>query len=441
MTKIEHIIKSKKFEHCMLFCLLGYAMFKISYRPLNDIFQTILLLGFFVSIYYDRAFIKKDPMVKLFGLALIVQIAAWVNGTYFTPYTPELSFRGLPQLFAFIPIAYFLKGNPKYIIWTLVAFCLGGILTVFIHNSTETLHLLELGLFHDKRINLLLNHSNHPGLLGGSLLLIAILLFTIIWQLAANQQTSNGTLFLLFVVTLCSFIMGVIYVYISQARTTYLALFVTIICTPLIYHLLRLNIKKIITRALPITLLMLIASALIGNIPNVHKRLFAEQQVWQQLVEGELTDIKKSSIGFRIRFWLGAKEQLQKSPILGFGDTVAGAYSQNESKYISKSQKLHYRFIHNGHLEILLAFGFLGLFVLWGSYFFLLRTTLKVQPEYQYFVIISTIALTLYLFISNSFESYYIYKQGIFIHNIFFGCIYTLSIFQNCKNSKNRLII
>lgn len=429
---MENLVRSKKFEYFALFCLLGYAAFKISYRPLNDVFQTLFILCFALSAFYDRDFLKKDPMVKLFGIALIVQLAAWINGTYFTPYTPRLSLNGLPQLFFFIPIAYFLKGKPRYIIYTLIAFCLGGILVLFTRNGSDAFHLLELGLLKNRRINLLFNNSNHPGLLGGTLLLTSIALLTISWMLIKNNVQKIKIAFIV-LISLITLFFGVSYVYISQARTTYLALFVTLVFTPLIYHLLQLNAKKLLMRALPITAIMVLLSVWVVNVPNIHKRLFTEQHVWQQLFEGNIESIQKSSIGFRIRFWRGAKDQIEHYPLLGLGDTKAAGYSQDQSKYISKREKKHFRFMHNGHIELLLAFGLLGLSVIWGTYVYLVKSSYRASTNHQWLLTTSAIALTLYLFATNGFESYYIYKQGIFIHNLLIGCIYSIAMYMNSR--------
>lgn len=60
-SKITHLIEHKMFETFMFINILGYALFKISYRPLGDIFQSFIVLGFLLFLFCD---FKKRSKTK-----------------------------------------------------------------------------------------------------------------------------------------------------------------------------------------------------------------------------------------------------------------------------------------------------------------------------------------------------------------------------------------
>ncbi|SMB78573.1 O-antigen ligase [Pasteurella testudinis DSM 23072] len=433
MVFLNEILKNKIFEYAMFLSVLGYALFKIANRSVGDVFLTLLFLGTLFSFIINWRILIKNKILWLFALALITQIVSWLHGLYFTPYTPIYSpFKPLANLFYFFILAYWIRGNPYYIFSTLSAYCLGVILACFLHSSAPIDEFL-LGLS-GQRVDFGITDANHTAALAGAAVLAAgFMLYTFFKQVKNYLAPGYRYSYLLFLIIIL--IINLLLVYMTLSRAAWLALFIVLLMT--MVFLLANNIsfnKKSFLKILIILVGFISVTYSVIRLPQIHSRVFEEREVIVSILDKTPGEIAGSSIGNRIKFWYSAIDWVKKYPLLGLGDRDAREFIIQESPYLSQEIKDEFKHLHNGHIEILVSYGLLGLGVVWGIFIIILTEAFTLKSKYKSYAVYAMVIFILYYFTINVFESFFMFKSGELIQTVILGCLYSMCLKQKLSH-------
>lgn len=417
----------------MLFNIVGYVMFKLAYRDIGDLFQAILLLGTIISIIISGFKLHKDIIFRCFLISLIIPVISWVNSIIYIPdlarKSPEIN--ALYHFFTFWPIAYWVRGNRRYITVVLFGFCIGVILTCYSH-SNMVIELLD-GL-RGQRVDFNVVNAQHPSLLSGfSLIICLFYAFKIIKMRQYNLISilKNSSIIFLSIIFLLILL-------VTQTRQVWLALVSTLLIIPAAYNLystIKINKKKILTIYLLIILILISFSSI--NIVN--KRLKLDIDNIKKIACMNFANITSgNSSRIRVQLWHEGVEWIKKRPLLGSGDH-SRALVVSQSQYLSESIKHKINHLHNSHIETMVSYGIIGsLFVYFVMLYPVMLLLHNKQKDIDDFKTLA-IAFTVYWMIVNIFESYFYAKSGELLLSVYLSVIYSFNFadIKYCNNDSN----
>ncbi|MDD9196680.1 O-antigen ligase family protein [Aliivibrio sp. S3MY1] len=438
-SKLSYLVNSTKFSAFMLLCLFGYALLKSASRVNGDVFQSFFVFGTLLALYVERKHIFKDKMLISLFLALILQILSWINATIQIPQLAQATpdFGTLANMFFFIFIAYWLKGQSKsvYLLWVMMI--IGFILSFYIHSNNFTQDLLNGS--HGQRIDFNVNNAQHPALWSG-IAFILLSYFSIKHSYLAFT-TNKKKKHLLIVSGLTALNLFFVFILFStQTRQVFLGLIIASIIGTISYVLIQKN-KPSLKLILPLILVSLIALFSVSNIPSLEKRTVNEENTYEAVLSGDINKVPYNSSGIRIHIWYEALGWIKERPILGSDQDV-----RDDVIYLSTRIPKHVRntinHLHNSFVEVTLSYGILGLAIILFMFYWLLHSTAKLAPlgTFNEARLIALLFLV-YWFVVNNFESYLFSTTGLLVHNIMFGSIYTFYLTEQLKNNKNETAI
>ncbi len=425
----------------MLFCLVGYALLKSASRVYGDVFQTTFVVGTVIAIYLERRHIFKDKMLLCLLWALVLQILSWINATIQLPQLaqPTPDFGNLANLFFFIFIAYWLKGNIKsvYILWATML--VGFILSFYIHSPHFIQDLVQGA--NGRRIDFNVNNAQHPALWSGIAFLLLSYFIVKISYISLFKKKKKNIIIITFLLLFNSFFIFVIFA--TQTRQVFLGIITSGVFGPIIFILSQRNRLSLKIMA-PLTMVLIILLFTINNtkvLDGLEKRTSRENNTYQALLSGNIDKVPYNSSGIRINIWYEAIGWIKERPILGSDQDVRDDVIKL-SKRIPRNIKNKIFHLHNSFIEVTLSYGLLGLFTILFMFYWLLKSTSQLTPKGK-FNEIKLIALIflIYWFVVNNFESYFFSSTGLLVHNIMFGTIYTFYFTQQLDKERNETII
>ncbi|MUK67931.1 O-antigen ligase family protein [Aliivibrio fischeri] len=438
-SKLSSIINSKKFSIFMLFCLFGYALLKSASRVNGDVFQSFFVFGSLLALYVERKVIFKDGMLILLLLSLILQVLSWINATIQIPQLAQTTpdFGNLANMFFFIFIAYWLKGQKKsvYLLWIMML--IGFILSFYIHSTNFIQDLLNGS--HGQRIDFNVNNAQHPALWSGiATLLLSYFTIKHIY-LAFQSGKRNKHLSISAILTFVN-LFFIFIIFATQTRQVFLGLIVTSIIGPVSYILIQKN-KPSWKLILPLVLITLISLFTISNIPSLEKRTANEENTYKALLSGDINQVPYNSSGVRINIWYEALGWIKERPILGSDQNIRDDVISLSTR-IPKKVRDTINHLHNSFFEVTLSYGVVGLALILFMFYWLLHSTSKLAPLGQFNEIrLIALLFLIYWFVVNNFESYLFSTTGLLVHNIMFGSIYTFYLTEQLKNKGNETTI
>ncbi|OBT24265.1 hypothetical protein A9262_19855 [Vibrio splendidus] len=447
------------FSLIMLISILGYFMFKTSYRYLGDVFQALLYLGTLGALYLHKVNIFKCRIVQLFLLSIFLQTISWYNLHLLDPtYPNELSLTWLGYLFIFFTVALWLKGNQKKINATMLAFVFGTILTCLLHS--KNIHADYLKVISGIRTDYHFMNANHSA----ALLATSLVIVTYMTSKLASNIKYMGLLFLLSAI-IVFLLMG------TQSRSAYVALVIPF--TILVYYSSK-NTKKNLAFTISIVLLA-IGSFIYSSMPRVSSEAEVFQKKYEQNVEvnneklrpitakpklslaqksaefnqePELVEhfslreniVKKldhvsdnipyTPVGYRFHFWIDTVKQSLYNPIFGLGNN-ANKYILEHSDHKKIYKKKKFKHLHNSYMEIVASYGLLGIVLVGYLYFYVFKVGMKDGGRET---LVLAICLYSLLGVINLFESYIFVKSGVLIHTLTLGILYSYKFKGDVEN-------
>lgn len=429
---MKHIFEHKYYASFMLFFTLAFSLLFLATPNVAKVFQVLLIVGSLPIFFYHRDTIFKDPMIKLLGLIIICQLLSWVYSIY---YQPDIANSGpkidrLAKLFSFVFIAYWLKGKISNVYFLWVSLVVGFVLGCIVQG--DFIQEILLG-FNGERVDFNIKNAQFTSMFAGISLLIVIHLITQRQRLFSTY--SEGIVFTLSAILVTLGGLLAFMIIITQSRQVWLALFVTALIAPLYTQYLYPSKKRKTIMASYLAIIILGFSLTQTNI--VQERLARESQTIDAILAGDTQNIPMSSMGIRVNSWLEAINWIKKSPWVGHDNAAIGQVIQ-QSKLFTPELKLMFNHLHNYHIEVLVAYGFLGLTLVYLVYAWLIRSLMiqkNQNSELTPLLLFSLIFVT-YWFIVNCFETFNGRSMGVYVHNVMFAGFYTFYL-TNALNNKD----
>lgn len=378
--------------------------------------ESVFLLCFVIAWFKE-----PDPAVKwhkvfLLFLAFVV-LQVWVHFFAIERF-PEVSdgqikaARHMTKLFLCIAVAWWLRGSINAAKYLLFIFLAGIVVSLVINSNTET----WLAGLSGKRVDFGYTNAQHTAFYLGLLLIMGGGWLVKCLRCSANKPEWGGAL----VLTL----LGLVGVVVTQTRAVWLALTV-ILLSLMVIGLCRFAKQRqrrwLRTKLLfPVVALVgVLTLTVITMVPVIEKRLLDEQDVIETIGQGNLDDVPLSSIGIRVHTWVYGWERVKERPLTGWGPRSRNSLI-DEGPFPDWLKDMFGHF-HNVYLEILLAYGVLGLAALFGLTVMILRGTVMLLREGHQYLGMGMLMSWVFFFIINLFESYLIFSSGMYFFIIFGG--------------------
>ena len=470
MNKFNYSLKNKEyFSLMMLFSIIGYFMFKTSYRYAGDVFQTIIYLGTLVALYINRINIIRFRVIQLFIASLIIQIMSWYSLYLLDPeYTNALSLSWLGYFFIFFVIAYWLKGDANKINTTLFAFSIGAILTCLLHSNNiySDLYKITKGI----RVDYNFMNANHSA----ALLSASLLIITYIVSKAKVSIIKIIPLLVLATLTII-LLMG------TQSRSAYFSLVIPL--TILSFTSFRKSKFNFFFTC--VISLLTFSSFIYSSLPRVSSEAKILQDTYVQGVESNAIDrrfsidetnsakentlhdkpesnevmvpaypkensdsrltlrektinrldsisanIPNTNVGIRALSWIDTIKQSLFNPTLGLGNN-ANTYILDHSNHASVYHKYNIRHLHSSYMELIASYGLVGIILLVYLYSHVFNIAIN-RASHEIFIF--AICLYSFLGVLNLFESYLFVKSGVLINTLVLGVLYSYNFKGDIEN-------
>lgn len=388
----------------------------------------------FILCFIIAWFKETDPAIKWNKVfLLLIAFVALQVGVYFFAVErfPDVAdeqvkaARHMTKLFLCIAVAWWLRGSVNAAKYLLLVFIAGIVVSLVINSSVETWSAGLAG----SRVDFGYTNAQHIAFYFGLLLIMGLgWLFKCMAISAVKSE---------WVVALALTVLGVAGVFVTQTRAIWLAL--ALIFSGLIFLSLLLLLKhrrrdwlrpKLL---LPFVALVGVLAFTVSTIaPVIEKRLLKEQEVIEAIIAGKMEDVPFSSIGVRVHTWAYAWEKFQERPLTGWGAKSRGALIE-EGPFPDRLKKKFGHF-HNSYLELLLAYGVLGLTAIAILTAMVLKGTIMLlntaHKHWGRGLFISWV----FFFIINFFESYLIFNSGMYFFIVVGGV--GMSFYMFGKNEK-----
>jgi len=426
---LKNTLENRYYSSFMLLIIFCYAFFNIKFHRLGDIFLGLILIGSLPIFVIHKNKIFKDPIIIVFVLILIVQILSWINSIVYVPEfadeVPKLDRLG--KLFVFFFIAYWLKGNLKNITFLWLFFIFGFIFAIVMnldHNA-----LVEL-MQNQQKVDFGIKNSQFDSMFAGTSLLMSLSFFYI--TIKSSKFSNKLKISLLLVISILILLFTYL-VLVTQSRQVWLGLISVAIVGPISYLVINKgkNLKFILISSLVIIGVLF----LISTTTIVQKRLLQEQNVVYSILDKNKA-IEMTSIGVRINSWLAAIDWIKRHPVIGL-DSEAISEVINQSERFDDNLKKKYGHLHNFFIETLVAYGFIGLFLIIALYYFIIKSTQtsSISEDERKYYLLASICFATYWLVINNFETFNSRLLGVFAHNIIFASFYTFHITNYLKQN------
>ncbi|REC94276.1 O-antigen ligase family protein [Kushneria indalinina] len=408
-------------------------------RSLEPLLMLTYLIALLVQPQRLQSF--RDPLWLLFGLWLALQLITLPPAMAMFPDYAEdqiKSMRGLSKVFLILPIAWLMAGSTRIALWTLSALIVGMMVgSMLTGESPATLaHYIEAGT----RPTLGFKNWQHAGVCAG-VILIAQACFG--WRFFIQtddwspwQRWLTRALFVL--VAFWALTAWAI----TMTRSAWLGIGVVslVALAGLLVllakgHLNSATAKKRIAWALTLSVLaILLMGLLFGS--QVVSRILVEHNVLLEILDGDLSNVPPSSIGFRIHAWHYALQLIAEQPWFGWGPKshiplLLQSTNPVESTTLGAISARHnLTHFHSSYFTVLVANGITGFTVFLAT---VVTIGVSAYRSWRRGDMPSDVMIFLSLFfifwaIVNLFESYMAYRTGVYVIGAVGGMAYTYSM-------------
>lgn len=409
MQTNKKLIERSLISLTILFSCLFYFFYLISEKASDISLALLILASVAYTLKYNKNLLNNKLIILSFITVLYLYSSTLIRIEVFNQparlkYTQVLA---LFFIFIFIGQAFsLLKNHKNLLIYSLLAGTLFFLLINFNFNEW-------INAFNGRRVDFSIKNAQHSGVI---FLLLAI---TSLFLLKATNKYLAYTFAVLFFILMLF----------TQVRALILGLSVS----SFIYLLISIYLKnKKIIINISLTLLLIILLLFAFQKENISNRMSTQSYDLQALsLYLEQNKIKPTSTVVRVVSWEIGYQWFLEKPIFGHG---AGALKHliDNNTVFKKTFKGKFGHLHNTYLEILIAYGVIGL----ALYLLIIGTLVFKFLSRVYLINNNLLQNNHFLFfifyfppwiIANFFESYFFYPSGIIINSFLFGYLYYIA--------------
>lgn len=334
--------------------------------------------------------------------------------------------RHIAKLFLCIAVAWWLRGSVKAAKYLLLVFIAGILVSLALNSSVEEWRMGLAG----RRVDFGYTNAQHIAFYFGLLLIMgASWLF---------KCMSTGAAKYAWAIALALTVLGVAGGFVTQTRAVWLALgliFLGLMVMGLLHLLKQRRLGWLCPKLLlPCVVLVGVVAFTVSTIaPVIEKRLQDEQEVVEAIAAGKMVDVPFSSIGIRVHTWEYALDKIQERPLTGWGAKSHGALI-DEGPF-PDWLKVRFGHFHNSYLELLLAYGVLGLAAIAILTAMILKGTVTLLNTPHKHWGMGLLISWAFFFIINVFESYLIFNSGMYFFIVVGGVGMSFYMFGKNENT------
>lgn len=380
----------------------------------------IMLITFFAAIPAMPRPVRRDPawwfLYGGFALAFLTYATSNIQfPEYAEPY-PKLDVMG--SLFLFFPIAWWLRGNTRYVTIVYAMALVGFGLALLRFGSSADL----VRAFDGARPTFGFRQQ-HAAVFFGT----ALLGWVVFARRLVIGETHRATI-------LRGLGWSVVFVLVAggalvtQTRAVWLGLTAATVVLIGLHLALHKRLFSLRNGALAATALVVLISAglMSGAGQIIADRVSAERPVVNQILSGDIEDLPYTSIGIRIHLWAEAWRWIEQRPITGWGYTGKKRVI-DESPRFSPEFKDTFGHLHSSVFGMWVTFGLLGLALLaWLAVWIGITTWRSWRAgRMPYDVFLFGMGFFPYFLVINQFESYLIWGTGVYLMAVVAGTLYS----------------
>lgn len=386
--------------------------------------ENLMVLIFFVSAWSQRQRLKTDLIFRLMLLAVLIPLGLYAVNLLID-YESTQRYRSLNDLikfFLFLPLAWWIGGSRVGAArMFLLAFL--GLLTALALDPNLGQNLENLWAM--QRIDFDIHNAQHGALFSGLTIIYCFIIFFLHEHGALSARTR--------VLLLLPCLVGVAGILGTQTRATYLGLFACALIAVFLWIRRNALSRHYSYPGVKILAFLAVLTALVVGLGKdiEHGRFASDRADIQTLLTGDLNDIPFSSVGVRIHSWAESLKWIAERPVTGWGHKARVDVIE-QADHFPENIRNSFGHLHNGYLEIMLAFGATGL-VFVGIFWIVLlqRIRLAASSELYAFALYGSV----FFLVANLFESLFFYWSGLFAMSLFFAGGYGQYLAKNLAES------
>nr|WP_297458408.1 O-antigen ligase family protein [uncultured Halomonas sp.] len=382
------------------------------------------LLGLISLLVWGNG-LRKSAALWLLLAAIAVQILSWSLGYLHHPQwvadNPQID--RLAKLFIFIAVAWWLGGSTRntLIVWSLAL--LAFFIALFFRGGG--LAEWQLGL-QGYRVDFNIRNAQHT-----AMFFATGLLGLVAFAYRCVHSSAGRLVVWRLAIWLLALIVCIAGLFVTQTRAIWLALAISLPIMAVLW--LRFALRKHGARRLRrrllvgVVLLGIVAVAASGLFhETIGRRMDIQGPVIDKVLEGQFEELPLTGAGIRIQTWYAATQWIAERPVVGWG-AKGRSLAIDETEWLSDWVKDHFGHLHNFFLEILVAYGLLGLAVIGALAAWVGRATWLawrggVLPGDM---ALFSVGFFIYWLIVNQFESYNSFWTGVYVQNLVLGGLIT----------------
>lgn len=416
MDVMHFSLKTRKEKNYWLgwFAISIYAFFWLIDLDISRAGESLFILCFVIAwLAEPDKRLKWHRVFLLFLAFLCLQAGVYFFAVERFPEFDQMNAsRHMAKLFLCIAIAWWVRGSIKAAKYLISIFCVGFFCSLLVHSD---LHSWVIGI-QGKRVDFAYVNAQHTAVYFG-----LAFIFGICWfyrGLAYRKSLAHLSL------SLSTTLVSGAGIIITQTRAVWLAMMVMLVFVSLVAAAwavrtgqMRLTKPKLSIMA--VCILIFVGLGAIFFKPIIAERIDAEKKIIISIFKGDIQDIPYSSVGNRIHTWHYALDKIEERPLTGWGP-------QSRKPLIDEGPfpgwvKERYGHFHNSYIEITLAYGVLGIALLSLLTLYIMKGVFRLSRSGHHYFYVGLLSSFVFFAVVNFFESYLIFRTGIYFYVIIGG--------------------
>jgi len=402
-------------------CTLLYGGLRIYQPAIGEAGGSLVALTGLVAVLVWGRGIRGSAPLWLLLAAVLVQLLSWVLIAWQHPdwaaSNPKLD--RMAKWFLFIGVAWWLGGSTRHtlLLWGLALFGLLLMVTIGEQAWPEWQRALTKSWY---RPAFGIQNAQHAALFFGAGLLGLIVFAGRCWHIGSYAWLRRLVWLVLFSVLLCG-------VAVTQTRGIWLGLLLagSAVAMAALLWLWHYRHPRHLMRWMALGLVGLVLVGAVAGVAfhdTVERRLAKENEAIANILSGDVASVPYSSVGVRFHTWRAAGQWFVERPLVGWGDEARGLVIKN-TDWLPDHVRQQFGHLHNTTLEILVAYGVLGLGVM------LLLTAWVAMGTWRAWragvmpgdMALFGLGFLIFFVVVNQFESYLSFWSGTYLFNLVLG--------------------